>query len=115
MFIYIFEDLKILKNEKKYSSFIKQGKKSHYIMKENKKYNFQYNNNVIKYTEYKSDLISINHDVLILNIDDGINIIFNEKGIGLIESFCQLSNTNIENIFKTLIEYKNQNLIFILE
>lgn len=115
MFVYIFEPLQILKNDKKYNPFITHVKKPYYIMMEYKKYEFKGKENIIKYTEYKSNLISIQHNVSILNIDDGINVVFNEKDIGIIESFYQLSSNNIENIFKTLIKYKKGNIIFLLE
>jgi len=51
-----------------------------------------------------------------LEIEDGLNVIFNEKEIGIIESYYQLNSKNVEEIYKTLTNYKKKNaLIFMLE
>lgn len=111
-YIYIFDDLKIFTKKPKYT-FLKQETRKCPILEEIKKYTIC---NKLQYTEYMVKMLSIEQKVEILKIEEGLNIIFNEKGIGIIESFYQLIPKNIEEIYKTLINYKKKNpLIFMLE
>ena len=111
-YVYIFDDLKVFTKKSKYT-FLKQSVKKCPILEEVKKYPMHGN---LQYTEYVVKMLTIEQKVEVLKIEDGLNVIFNEKNIGIIESFYQLTSKNVEEIYKTLTNHKKKNtLIFMLE
>lgn len=111
-YIYIFNDLKVFTKKPKYT-FLKKSIKKLPILEEVKKYTIC---GKLEYTEYIVKMLSIEQKVEMLEIEDGLNVIFNEKDIGIIESYYQLNSKNVEEIYKTLTNYKKKNaLIFMLE
>lgn len=113
-FIYLFDDLTLFVKRKKFK-FLKESVKQCPILMENKKSEFKCDV-IIKFTEYISKMVSVEEKVEMLTIEDGLNVIFNESGIGMIESYFQLTNDNVKDIYQTLNNYKKgSSLIFLLE